>query len=304
MAIGFIKFIVFLSVLLFGVWFTLQRKTTTVGTRTTTSVGVSIPNMIFSLVLLAITILVFPSIGYVPAGSTGVVLRFGAVTGRILQPGIYTVIPIVESVREMDVQIQAEKAVAKASSKDLQEVTTEVTLNYAPMPEKTATIYQTLGMDYVRRIIDPSIQEAVKATTAKFDAESLITQRPAVRDSLENFLSERLATHGIKIDALSITDFSFSKEFNDSIELKVTAVQKALTAENKLKQSEAEANQRIAQAKGEAEAIRIQAEAIAKQGGDSYVALKWIEKWNGSPPQFMSGNDKPNLLFQVPNNGR
>lgn len=267
------------------------------------SVGVNRGPLLFGVLAIVALLLLFPSIGYVSSGYRGVVLRFGAVTGRILSEGIYVVSPLGESVHEMSVQVEADAKKASASSKDLQTVDTEVTLNYALIPERVADVYQSLRDDYATRIIDPAIQEAVKAATARFNAEQLITERQAVRDAIEALLTARLSTHGIRIDAISLTNFAFSRDFTNAIEAKVTATQSALKAENDLRRIQVEAEQRIATARAEAEAIRIQAQSISAQGGDSYVALKWIEKWNGAPPSMMTGGSNSSLLFQVPRVG-
>ena len=256
--------------------------------------------LVTGIVVVLAFLLLQGGVGTVPAGYTGVVLRFGAVTGRILPSGIYLVTPIAEEVEDMDVQVHAERAKADSASHDLQNVTTEVTLNYALIPDQTGAIYRDLRHEYVSRIIVPTIQEAVKSTTAQYDAEQLITRRPEVRDKIALYLENRLKSHGIRVDQVSLTQFSFSEEFNQAIEAKVTATQKALKAENDLARIKTEAEQRIAQAKGEAEAIRIQAESIAKQGGENYVQLKWIEKWNGQlPATLFSGESKSSLLIPI-----
>lgn len=243
-------------------------------------------------------------VGYVSTGYRGVVLRWSAVTGRVLDEGLYMVQPLRESVEEMSVQIEADEMEAPASSKDLQNVTTKVTLNYFLMPDRVTTVYQTLRHDYDSKIIDPSIQEAVKATTAKYDAEELITRRQEVRDGIQQNLTARLSAHGIQIDAISITNFKFSDDFEKAIEAKVTAGQNALKAENDLKRIKLEADQAIAHARGQAEAIRVQAEAVRQQGGEAYVALEWIKRWNGNPPQMIMGQGQnTSLLFQVPKVG-
>lgn len=135
----------------------------------------------------------------------------------------------------------------------------------------------------------PSVQEAVKATTARFDAERLIVERPLVRDAIEGALKDRLARHGILFDQISITDFKFSPDFTEAIESKVVAVQQALQAENDLKRIKTLAEGAVATAKGNAEAIKIQAEAIQRQGGEEYVRLQAIAKWNGQMPTWMAG---------------
>ena len=101
---------------------------------------------------------------------------------------------------------------------------------------------------------------------------------------------ERLQRDFMVVDEFSIVNFNFSESFNTAIEAKVTAEQNALAAKNKLEQSKYEADQRIATAKGEAEAIKIQAQAIQTQGGAAYINLKAIEKWNGLLPVYMMGN--------------
>jgi prohibitin 2 len=249
---------------------------------------------------LVLTVLIFwPAIGYVDAGYRGVVLRFGAVTGRTLDPGIYVVAPIAESVQEMDVQVHAEKATALASSHDLQEVQTEVTLNYGVDPARAGEVYANLREDYIGRVVVPAIQEAVKSTTARFDAEELITKRPTVRDSIEAYLTDRLGRYGIHVDGVSITDFRFSRDFDAAIEAKVTAVQRALQAQNDLKRIQTEAQQRVAEAEGQAKAIQIQAESIAQQGGAAYLQLQWINKWDGHLPATLAagGGAQPLLML-------
>jgi regulator of protease activity HflC (stomatin/prohibitin superfamily) len=218
-----------------------------------------------------------------------VVLRFGAVTGEVKPEGLYFIVPFVEKVAIMDVQIHRHTAKAAAASRDLQNVRTAVALNYRVNPEAAATVYQTLRRDYETRIIDPTVQEAVKATTALYNAEELITKRAAVRDGIHQALVTRLSAHGLTIDQVSIADFSFDPDFSAAIEEKMVAAQVALKAENELRTAKVQAESRIAQARGEAEAIRIQAEAIRSQGGAEYVNLKAIERWNGALPVWMQG---------------
>ena len=259
-----------------------DRSTTMPNSRRWVSaVGVLVVGIVIISTLL-------PSVGQVAAGQAGVVLRFGGVTGRVLDEGLYFVTPIADQVKILDVQIQAGESTATASSADLQDVSTTVVVNYRLDRPAVATTYQTLGYAYSSRIITPSVQEAVKAATALFNAERLVVDRPKVREQIKVILAERLRPHGIILEALSITDFTFSEEFTRSIEAKVTATQNALKAENDLKRVEFEAQQRVATAQAEAEAIRIQAESISATGGEAYVSLKAVEKWDGALPRIMT----------------
>ena len=243
--------------------------------------------------IVIIAVLIFNPWTTVEAGERGVVTRFGQVEERVLTPGLHFIIPFVESVHIMDVQTQKEQVDIIAASKDLQTVSATIALNFNVDPSAVKVLYQQVGYGYGLRIIDPAVQEAVKATTSQFTAEELITKRPVVKEQLLALLRERLIKNNIVAEDVSIVDFDFSDSFNQAIEAKVTAEQNALAAKNKLEQVKFEAEQRISQAKGEAEAIRIQAQAIQQQGGDSYVQLQAIQKWRGDVPDYMMGNSVP-----------
>ncbi len=233
-------------------------------------------------IAFVLLIIILGSFGFVPSGSIGVKTRAAAVVGTV-QPGIYFKLPLYEGVIVMDTQTQKEEVKGvSAASQDLQEVTANVAINYLLEPAKAAAIYQNIGEDYASRVIDPAIQESVKANTAKYTAEQLVTQRETVRTGIIDLLTGKMAQFGVQVDAVNITDFQFSADFTHAIEAKVTAVQNAEAAKNKLAQVQYEAEQTVAKAKGDAEAIKISAEAINSQGGADYVELQRIQKWNGA----------------------
>ena len=135
--------------------------------------------------------------------------------------------------------------------------------------------------------------------SAKHTAEDLIVNRATAKQEIDNILKGDLARYHIMVEDVQLTHFQFSPEFNRAIEAKQTEAQNALKAKNILERTKIESEQRIAQAKGEAEAIRIQAEAIRSQGGAEYVQLKWIEKWNGEPPQVIAGQGASNFMLNL-----
>lgn len=233
-----------------------------------------------------VVLLLTSSVGTVSAGQLGVRTRFNAVVGSVNE-GLYFKLPFIEKVHIVDIQTQKEQVSAEAASADLQTVNTTVAVNYNIDSQKVLDLYTHVGVDYKIRVIDPAIQEVVKAVTANYTAEQLITKRPEVTEAIQAALAARLSPSGIFVTAVSVVNFNFSVSFNDAIEAKVTAEQNALAAKNKLDQIKFEAEQRITTARAEAEAIKIQAEAIQSQGGAGYVDLKAIEKWDGKLPTQM-----------------
>jgi prohibitin 2 len=195
----------------------------------------------------------------------------------------------------MDVKIQKAITNATASSADLQEVTSEVALNYHVIADKANIVYQSIGLQYKERIIDPAVQEVVKAITAKYTAEELITKRPAVSEAMKADLTARLMMNNIAVDAFSITGFSFSKIFMEAIESKQTAEQLALKSKRDLDRIKIEAEQKITSAQAEAESLRLQRANISidlLELRKIEATMKAIEKWNGILPQ-VTGDAMP-----------
>jgi len=257
---------------------------------TTNYVDEKIREINFKKVISSVTIglvaliVIFGSFGTVGAGERGILLQFGAVKDKIFDEGLYVKIPFVHQVVKMDVKIKKDEVAASASSKDLQIVTSRIALNYHIAPNSVNKIWQEIGKDYNTRIIAPSIQEAVKAVTAKFTAEELITKREEVKEKIKANLAERLLAHAILVDEFNIIDFYFSDAFNNAIEAKVTAEQLKLKAERDLERIKIEKDQKITEAEGKAQAIRIEAQAL--MSNPKVVELRWIEKWNGETPTY------------------
>jgi len=230
------------------------------------------------------------------AGERGIVLNFGAVQESVLGEGLHFRVPMMQKVAIMDVKVQKSLTNAAASSSDLQEVSSEVALNYHIVQDKANIVYQSIGIQFKERIIDPAVQEVVKAVTAKYTAEELITKRPAVSEAMRANLAERLLVHNIAVDAFSIVGFSFSKIFMEAIESKQTAEQLALKAKRDLDRIKIEAEQTITAARAEAESLRLQRANISPdliELRKIEANLRAIDKWNGILPQVTGAGAVP-----------
>lgn len=221
----------------------------------------------------------------VPAGHTGVVLTFGAVEENVLSEGLHFKVPLVQTVVQMNNRTQKIEADGTSSSKDLQIISYVVAVNFHVNDDSSASLYQNVGKDYGSVIIVPAIQESIKAVTAQFTAEELITKRQTVGDQIKDALSEKISQYGIVVEIFNIVDFDFSEEFNAAVEAKQTAQQNALKAEQDLARIEVEAQQKITQAQAEAESIKLIQDALA-ESPDYVDYIKW-SKWDGELPTVM-----------------
>jgi len=223
-------------------------------------------------VIVIVISIIAGSFATIPAGHRGVVIRFSAVTGTILNEGLQMKLPFLDSVVKMSVQTEKYETGAASASRDLQDVNTTIALNWRLDPSMAAEVYRTLGTEYMPRIAAPAVQETIKQVTAKYIAEDLILKRETVKNEIQENLSNRLLQRGIITETVSITEFRFSATFVAAIEAKVAAEQAVWEARNKLERVKVEAEQaeaeaigeasaRIARANGEAEYIRIVTDA-------------------------------------------
>ena len=232
----------------------------------------------------------------ISAGHTGVQVTLGEVNPVALTEGVHLVNPI-SQVKDVDVRLQRSNLNgASAGTKDLQQVHTDIVINYRLTANKVPHIYKEFGLDVDSKVLGPAMNEAFKGVTARYTSEELITKRQEVSDTIQQRLAEKLAPYDITVNSISLVNFGFSKNYQDAIEAKVTATQAKLKAEQDLQRIEVEAKSRIAQAEGEAKAIQIQAQAIQSNGGQQYVQLQWIEKWDGKMPNTVVNGSQGMML--------
>jgi prohibitin 2 len=259
------------------------------------------------ITFIVIIVILSESVVIVQAGHRGVVLYVGAVENKVLGEGLHFIIPFAEQVIQLEVRTLKFQADASAASNDLQEVATVIALNYHIDPNDANIIYQQLGADYSDRIIAPTIQESVKASVAKFNAEELITKRETAKAVIAQAIRNTLSARNILVETVFITDFKFSESFASQIEQKVVAFQKFLTEQNNLRavqvvanqtvvQAQAQARSNVARAEGESQAIKV----ITEQLRQSPQYLQWqsINRWNGQMPYSLGSGGFP--FFQLP----
>jgi regulator of protease activity HflC (stomatin/prohibitin superfamily) len=251
--------------------------------------GIKLIGLLIVAFLVFLTLNPFVVIG---AGERGVILNFGAVQPQVLGEGLHLRVPIMQKIEKIDVRVHKSQTDAESVSKDLQDTRSTIAVNYHVLPEKANWVYQNIGIQYKERIIDPAVQEVVKAITARFTAVELITQREKVRSEIKDLLKQRLVTYNIVVDDFSIVNFAFSQQFTQAIESKQTAEQLALKAQRDLERIKIEAEQKVASAKAEAEALRLQKENVTPQLvklRQIEASIRAIDKWDGHMPKVTSG---------------
>jgi regulator of protease activity HflC (stomatin/prohibitin superfamily) len=264
------------------------------------------------LLVIAIVLSSFWPFRSVPTGSRGVLTQFGAI--KQIEPEGLVIVPpwqrlALFSIRAESAQIDN----ADGSTSDTQPVKVSLTVRYSIAPDRVSEVYEKYSHDGdLSSYVQTATQEVFKAVTAKYTAPDLIAKRSQVSADINQLLKQKLEMYGAQVINIDMRNFSFSDTYMHAINEKVTQEQLRLAAENKVKTveaeqrakvvtAEAEANALKAQADGEAyatvkaataqaEALRVQNDALAKN--KDVLELRRIEvertkaeKWDGRLPQ-------------------
>lgn len=228
-----------------------------------------------AFVAVIILITVFTGVRKVGTGQVGVVTQYGRVTGRELGEGLAVVAPWgINNVARYDIKVQKETSNTQAATKDLQDVTAEVVLNYHLNRGDVSKIHKTIGTTYKDKIIFPALSETFKGASSKYNASELITERASLKKDVYEQLKSRLEKYGVRVDDVSITNFKFSDSFSKAIEDKQVAQQNAERAKFNLEAAQTDAQAQAAQ---------------SQTLSDQYLRKLAIDKWNGVMPDYVGG---------------
>jgi len=239
-------------------------------------------------VLLLALVLLTRFFMIVPAGERGVLLRFGAVQEQVLQEGLHLLLPLRDAFELMNVRVQTRSLRSEAASSDLQDVAIDLAVSWHLEPERVARVYQRLGDQRAIQatVIDPAIEDGLKAVVAGYRAEQLITERAAVKQQLAALLTGRLAAHDLGFDAVDLLQVDFSDRFRQAVEAKQVAEQDAKRAEFEAAKARRLADARVFLAEGEARAQQLLQAGLTPE----VLERQAIEKWNGRLP-LVIGHD-------------
>ena len=234
----------------------------------------------YAIICLFILITIFNSFQIIKSGEVGLKVRFGKIVDSSLNEGLNLKIPYIEDIVKVNIKVQKVELETSAASRDLQDISTRIAVNYRVQETKASSLYKTVGNSYEKTVLEPVIEESVKSVISKYTAEETITKRSEVSNESLQVLQEKVEKYGIVIDNFNIINLAFSDEYSRAIEEKQVAEQKLATArlESEAKLVEAEATKK--------------ANELLKQSlTDELREKEFIEKWDGKLPETYAGND-------------
>lgn len=249
--------------------------------------------IVLVIIIIFLLVTVRNSFQSVPTGYVGIKTRFGKVSEDVIQEGLNLKVPYIEKIVLMDCRTQKAEIATSTASKDLQEVSLKIAVNYNVNRDTAYELYRQVGINYESIIISPAILESVKSVTAQYTAEELITKRAEVSNGMEETLKEKIVSRGFNVVDFNITDLDFSAAYNQAIEKKQVAEQEAKQAEYELQKAKINNEKKIAEAEANAKVMQIQDATTTENAlklKEIEIQRAAIEKWNGVLPSTMSGD--------------
>lgn len=246
--------------------------------------------VIFSIIGLFLVITILLSFTSVKSGEVGLRIRFGKIVDTSISEGLNLKIPYIESIEKINIKVQKydNEEVLSTSTKDMQIVDNiKITINYQVDGTKAVELYKRVGKKYLSAVVEPAIQETVKAVISKYTAEELVTKRSEISLNINSVLNDRIKDYGINSVSTAINNFDFSQAYNEAIEKKAVAEQEVETAKNQQEKAKIEAETKTIQAEGEANANKKLEQSLTNE----ILIQQFLEKWNGQLPTNYAGED-------------
>lgn len=221
-----------------------------------------------SLVAGSVGLIPYTCLFEVDGGERAVMFnRFaGGVSNETLGEGSHFYLPWFQIPHLYDIRAKPKVITTTTGTRDLQMVNISLRLLYRPIVDHIPRLHQKLGPDYDDRVLPSIGNEVLKAVVARYDAESLLTQRDKVSNDIRNSITNRAKQFDIKLDDVAITHLSYGKDFSKAIEEKQVAQQESERVKFIVAKSEQEKLAAIVRAEGEAEAANMISKAIQTHG--------------------------------------
>lgn len=274
------------------------------------------------IILLSVLglIILFTSFTSVASGEVGVVTRFGQVT-RLANPGMNFVTPFVEDIITYNTKkVNYETAPQEkqkgsqadyldfpvdTNTADGQPVDISYTIRFSVDPTKALEVASKIGNEeaLVEKIVKTESRIWARNIPRDYTAEQLYTGKDTVlvQQRIFDQLRPTFEANGLIIDTFGIREVKFDDGYTAKIAEKQQAAVGIEVERNKAEQEKYKKEQEITKAQAEAEKQRLQQDTLAPQVIEKLkldVQREWINKWNGSVPQFMTGEGQ--FLFQAP----
>jgi regulator of protease activity HflC (stomatin/prohibitin superfamily) len=219
---------------------------------------IAIPFIFGAIVLI---VLLSKSAITIDSGEAGVLYKTfdnGVVTDEPpLGEGFHIVAPwnkvIVYEVRQQEL---FEKM--KVLSSNGLEIQIDASAWFQPVYNKLGLLHQTLGEDYLQRVIQPAIRSAARSVVGRYTPEQLYSsKRDIIQDEIYEETKKILDKQYVQLNEVLVRDVTLPSTIKEAIERKLKQEQESLEYEFRLVTAAKEAEKVIIEARGKADANKI-----------------------------------------------
>lgn len=243
-------------------------------------------------ILLGLLMLALTACGFeqVDTGYRGIETRYGEVQGEPLPEGLHFYNPFTSDIVEYPVRQQKYEEEVSSFTKDNQELMITFALIWSPVPSHVHILYRDNGSAELvaENILKTAVLGSLKDAIGSVDANEITGKRAEVTHKALDAIKAALADKHLNISDLQFTNLRFHKEFQNAVEEKVVASQRAQKAINETLRIQEEAKQTVETAKAAAESMRIKSQALSQNR--ALIDYELAKKWDGVLPQIMMGN--------------
>lgn len=257
-----------------------------------TKLKVSPKHIIYLVVGLVALLIIVDGLVSVPAGHVAVLYDRGrGVLHESLTEGLHLKIPFWQIATKMDTRLQTftmtireeeQKGISaepvESLTRDGQKVNIDATVQFRIAGKDAPKIYQSIGLDYVEKIVKPGVRSVIREVITGYDSTKLFNQENRTEAALkmEEKLRNVYIRSNIQLDSLLLRNVQFSDTYLKAIEDKQVAQQKIQKAEYEKQEAEQLKQKKIIEAEGEAQAIKLKAETL--RFNPQVIQWEFVEK--------------------------
>jgi len=254
------------------------------------------------LSLLSFLLIGFAMIAVVPANSVGIIYApfGGGIQDEVLGEGVSIKSPF-DTVYTISTEVQ-DKTIENlyVQTKDSQFVTITVNVKYYVDSTKAFTVFKKFRTltNVNAQLIQTQVKKAIEDATTSFNIiECLGDGIPDIYELVEARLSTSLAENGITLHTVTILNIDGGDEIEAAIAAEAVAKKRVETAQQELAAAQIQAETTVVEAQAEADATTILAQAVSDN--PDVLTLKWIEKWDGHLPLYVSSDGSSNVMVDM-----
>ncbi|CAM1355262.1 MULTISPECIES: prohibitin family protein [Tenacibaculum] len=231
-------------------------------------------------VVVVLIIFIAKSTVTINSGEAGVLYKTfggGVVTDEPpLGEGFHVVAPW-NKVHVYEVRQQELFEKMKVLSSNGLEIQIDASAWYQPVYKDLGNLHQTLGENYLQRVIQPAIRSAARSVVGRYTPEQLYSsKRDAIQDEIFIETKKILEKQYVQLNEILVRDVTLPSTIKEAIERKLKQEQESLEYEFRLVTAQKEAEKQIIEAKGKADANRILSASLT----DKILQDKGIEATN------------------------